>query len=138
MFNIARCESYSSVEVRTALKQIVDLSKFVKKGDKVLVKPNILMAASPDKAITTHPAVIRAVVEELLKIGAKIIIADSPGISYNIPSLHNIYRECGYEEFEKYLNYDVSIYEKGGYKLIKPFKNILLPPSGFSKDMSVL
>ncbi|RLB34229.1 MAG: hypothetical protein DRH20_12360 [Deltaproteobacteria bacterium] len=47
----------------------------------VLVKPNVLRAAEPREAITTHPAVVKAVVEYLQASGAgRIIVGDNPGI----------------------------------------------------------
>ncbi|GAB6124699.1 DUF362 domain-containing protein [Humidesulfovibrio idahonensis] len=50
-------------------------------GKKVLVKPNVLRAARPEEAVTTHPAVLRAVVECLLDLGAgRIIVGDNPGV----------------------------------------------------------
>lgn len=46
----------------------------------VLVKPNVLRAAEPREAITTHPAVVKAVVEYLQASGAgRIIVGDNPG-----------------------------------------------------------
>lgn len=51
------------------------------RGRRVLVKPNVLRAARPEEAVTTHPAVIRAVVECLLDLGAgRITVGDNPGL----------------------------------------------------------
>jgi uncharacterized protein (DUF362 family)/Pyruvate/2-oxoacid:ferredoxin oxidoreductase delta subunit len=51
------------------------------RGRKVLVKPNVLRAARPEEAVTTHPAVLRAVVECLQDLGAGgIIVGDNPGV----------------------------------------------------------
>jgi len=50
-------------------------------GAKVLVKPNVLRAARPEEAVTTHPAVVRAVVECLRDLGAAAItVGDNPGV----------------------------------------------------------
>jgi uncharacterized protein (DUF362 family) len=53
-------------------------------GKKVLIKPNALRSARADEAITTHPAVLRAVVKKVEKLSpAEIIVGDNPGlISY--------------------------------------------------------
>lgn len=45
----------------------------------VLIKPNVLSPHAPDRAITTHPAVIEAVARLLLDNGNQVIIADSCG-----------------------------------------------------------
>jgi uncharacterized protein (DUF362 family)/Pyruvate/2-oxoacid:ferredoxin oxidoreductase delta subunit len=50
-------------------------------GGKVLVKPNVLRAGRPEEAITTHPAVLRAIIECLHDLGAaEIIVGDNPGL----------------------------------------------------------
>jgi uncharacterized protein (DUF362 family)/Pyruvate/2-oxoacid:ferredoxin oxidoreductase delta subunit len=51
----------------------------VKKGQTVLIKPNLLSAKDPSRAITTHPSVVRAVTEEVQRLGATPILGDSPG-----------------------------------------------------------
>lgn len=51
-------------------------------GKKVLVKPNALRECTPESGMTTHPAVLRAVVEKLESLGAKrIIVGDNPGMN---------------------------------------------------------
>ncbi|MDA3958827.1 DUF362 domain-containing protein [Oceanispirochaeta sp.] len=47
----------------------------------VLLKPNMLSGSEPDKAVTTHPEFIRAVIR-ILKIrgAARIVVGDSPGV----------------------------------------------------------
>jgi len=68
-----------------SLSQVIDriLEAFPRNwaGKSVLVKPNILAPHAPDKGVTTHPAVVRAVVTALLDRGAKVMVGDNPGIS---------------------------------------------------------
>ncbi len=45
----------------------------------MLLKPNLLSAREPEKAVTTHPEIIAAVAEIARDCRAKIILADSPG-----------------------------------------------------------
>lgn len=49
-------------------------------GKKVLVKPNILGPFKPEKAITTHPSLVRAVVRRLKLLGACVIVGDNAGV----------------------------------------------------------
>ena len=50
-------------------------------GKRVLVKPNVLRGAAPEEAITTHPALLSAVVEKLEGMGpATIVVGDNPGV----------------------------------------------------------
>lgn len=81
---IAPCSTYDEEEVYRAMKCAVELlggiGAFVKAGEKVLVKPNFLSPSSVDKAVTTHPAVIRGMLRILAEAGAKeVVCGDSPG-----------------------------------------------------------
>ena len=50
-------------------------------GQKVLIKPNVLRAAKPQEGITTHPALVRAVVEKVESLNPdEIIVGDNPGM----------------------------------------------------------
>ncbi|MEW6077273.1 MAG: DUF362 domain-containing protein [Thermodesulfobacteriota bacterium] len=49
-------------------------------GKRVLVKPNILGGHRPEKAVTTHPSVIAAVVARLKKGGAEVMVGDNSGV----------------------------------------------------------
>src|SRR3989304_5861247 len=73
--SIERCQDYLLDNVRGAVKKSFDnlggLHKFVKPGDKVLIKPNLLSAKDPSRAITTHPSVVQAVAEDVLAQPAK-------------------------------------------------------------------
>jgi uncharacterized protein (DUF362 family) len=64
-------------------KNVIDalggMKRFVKAGDIVLVKPNIGWDRKPEFAATTHPLVVKAIVEECLKAGAKgVKVFDNP------------------------------------------------------------
>ena len=80
---ITRCRNYELDAVRPAvassLGPLGGIGRFVGNGQRVLVKPNLLASRSPEEAVTTHPAVVQAVVEEVQKAGGVAIIGDSPG-----------------------------------------------------------
>jgi uncharacterized protein (DUF362 family)/Pyruvate/2-oxoacid:ferredoxin oxidoreductase delta subunit len=50
------------------------------KGKRVVIKPNILGPSPPEKGITTHPALIRALVQSLKKREAICLVGDNPGV----------------------------------------------------------
>ncbi|QWV97163.1 DUF362 domain-containing protein [Geomonas nitrogeniifigens] len=56
---------------RKALSALGGMQRFVKPGQTVVVKPNIGWDRAPEYAATTNPVVVRALVEECLKAGAK-------------------------------------------------------------------
>lgn len=67
--------------VRQAVDRAFELFPLTLKGKKVLVKPNVLRASEPREAITTHPAVVRAVVEKVESLKpASLIVGDNPGL----------------------------------------------------------
>lgn len=64
-----------------AVDRAFDLFPLDIEGKKVLVKPNVLRTAESAEAITTHPAVLRAVVTRLKSMNpAQLIVGDNPGV----------------------------------------------------------
>ena len=61
------------------VSEILERCTLPLKGARVLVKPNMLGPYPPDKAVTTHPALVSAVVDHLLQAGAKPMVGDNPG-----------------------------------------------------------
>lgn len=77
------CEKYELEIIYEKLKKGFELTgglDFVK-GKKVLLKPNLLAPAAPEKAVTTHPLVVKAVIRLLKEAeAAEVLVGDSPGI----------------------------------------------------------
>jgi len=75
---------YQPQHVEKALKLLLEplggISAFVKPGQKVLIKPNLLSGKLPEKAVTTHPEIVRQVILLVKQTGADIIVGDSPGL----------------------------------------------------------
>lgn len=82
--SIKKCGSYEKEAVQKAVADAVSLlggmDRFVKRGERVLVKPNLLAAKPPEAAVTTHPQVVRAVLALLKDAGAVPVAGDSPGL----------------------------------------------------------
>jgi len=80
---IVRCNSYDTAEVGKAVSRGVELiggaSNFVKSGETILLKVNLLVGEVPEKCVTTHPAVFKAVADIFIAKGAKLVYGDSPG-----------------------------------------------------------
>lgn len=81
---IVRCESYDRKTVSDALQKGLDLlggtTAFVKQGERVLLKPNILWGTDPEKCVVTHPSVFYAAASIFSKAGADIYYGDSPAM----------------------------------------------------------
>ncbi len=64
--------------VQKALNPLGGMEKFIKKGAKVFVKPNMSFDRTPKQAANTHPEVVKAVVKACLDAGAaKVTVADN-------------------------------------------------------------
>jgi len=60
--------------VRKAIKALGGMSRFVKKGNRVLIKPNIAFARPPEGAANTNPEVVAELVQLCFEAGAKEVI----------------------------------------------------------------
>ncbi len=95
---VVTCPDYDHVEERLSdlLALMSGMSQFASPGETIVLKPNLLQAAPPEKAVTTHPAVVAAVTKVVKEAGATAVIADSPGSGYryNEKTLERVYRTC--------------------------------------------
>ncbi len=79
---LKKCRSYHLAKeaIAATVDKLGGMAHFVKPGDSVLIKPNLLGAHAPDEAVTTHPSVVQAVAELILDCRGRPVVADSPGI----------------------------------------------------------
>lgn len=100
MVSLQRCSSYE--EIPKALDRLLEtlggMERFIQPGDRVLIKPNLLMSKRPDAAVTTHPSLIEEIARRVKEAGGHAIIAESPGGPYQKNLLQATYRICGIEE----------------------------------------
>ena len=79
---LVRCNEYGEDRVYAAVRRGMELlggvSNFAKPNEKIVMKPNVLIGSNPEKCVTTHPAVFKAVGRLLQKAGAKVSYGDSP------------------------------------------------------------
>ena len=66
----AEGSDYAAV-TKNAINALGGIQKFVKPGNVVVVKPNLGWDRKPEYAANTHPLVVKTIVEECLKAGAK-------------------------------------------------------------------
>ncbi len=82
--SIVRCQDYDEKKVIIALHESIHLiggiQAFVRKGSRVLLKPNLLYGKSPDKAVTTHPSILKGMIQIVREAGGIPFIGDSPSV----------------------------------------------------------
>ena len=78
VLSVAEGNDYSAT-TRNALNALGGMQRLIKTGNVVVVKPNLGWDRKPEYAANTHPLVVRTVVEECLKAGAKKVkVFDNP------------------------------------------------------------
>lgn len=81
---LCRVKDYDPFLVRTALSgafRLLDVKGCFQPGEKILVKPNLLSAVSPERAVTPHPVVFAALAEALTGMDLTLSYGDSPAMS---------------------------------------------------------
>ncbi len=89
------CDNYEPEKVcaavRAGVQALGGFSSFLTPEERVLVKPNLLKPAEADSAVTTHPAVLRAVLQLLEEYGCTSVrYGDSPGHDTGTHALERI------------------------------------------------
>lgn len=99
-------------------------------GKKVLLKPNLLAKHAPEKAVTTHPAVVLAVIRAVKRRGAaSIMLADSPGGVYTPAIVKSIYKVSGLAQ----------VCQQEGVELYTECKSRTVPTNGkIAKEFTLL
>ncbi|MEJ2492260.1 MAG: DUF362 domain-containing protein [Desulfuromonadales bacterium] len=73
------------------LKPFGGIGSFVKPGQRVLIKPNLLAGKAPEKAVTTHPELVHQVILLVQQAGGLVTVGDSPGLG----KPEQVARKCG-------------------------------------------
>ena len=110
---IISCRSYDEGEVLAAVERGLSLlggaQQFVKPEENILLKLNWLTGDPPEKCVTTHPAVFRAVAQVLQSAGAKLSYGDSPGFQ----SPDTAAKKTGCAEVAEQLNIPLADFRAG-------------------------
>ncbi|HIJ57626.1 MAG TPA: DUF362 domain-containing protein [Deltaproteobacteria bacterium] len=102
-----------------------------KKNSRILIKPNLLLPAKPEKAITTHPLVVRAVAEYALNAGCTVTVADSQATG----TFHRLLKEGEYHKTLEDLDVQWVQFNKSVKKNIgEPFGEIDLAKDALEAD----
>jgi uncharacterized protein (DUF362 family) len=81
---IVKCESYDQAIVDQAVSEAIELiggiNQFVQPEENILLKPNMLSAKEPERAVTTHPSILNAMIKLLKEADyQQVAYGDSPG-----------------------------------------------------------
>jgi uncharacterized protein (DUF362 family)/Pyruvate/2-oxoacid:ferredoxin oxidoreductase delta subunit len=130
---LVRCKSYNLEEVKSSILSILEslggIRKFISPKEKILIKPNLLSARTPEEGVTTHPSVVQALAEIIIENGGIPYLGDSPSIE----SFHKVITKTGMKKismekeikiipFEDPVNVD---FKDGEFKKLEIAKPVL-------------
>jgi uncharacterized protein (DUF362 family)/NAD-dependent dihydropyrimidine dehydrogenase PreA subunit len=110
---LLKCSSYEFDEVKKTIEKGIGLlggiSKFARKDEKILLKVNLLSSATPEKCVTTHPAVFKAVAEIFKSAGSRVCYGDSPAFE----NPYNTAKKSGLVNIAEDLNIELADFKNG-------------------------
>lgn len=123
--NIFQCENYDDKNIKEAMDQVIasfDVLKNVK-NKKIVIKANLVSTMKPEKAVVTHPKLLKYLYDYLVNNGAKVVIGDSPSGPFTEGALNKIYKETSLEKMGLNLNHNFNtiseVYDNA--KVLKTF-----------------
>lgn len=93
---VVRRSAYDESLIKDQIFEMLDvfIGDRLSAGSRVLIKPNLLTPAPPEKAILTHPLIVRAVAQYVIQKGVQPQISDSPAMG----SFEKVLKESGIED----------------------------------------
>lgn len=97
---IRKMEGYDLQQLQDAVASYLKSVRNPKlnRAKRVLIKPNLLGAYPPHKAVTTHPMVVEAIIRHFLDKGKEVWVGDSPGGTVSVES---VWETCGYKDLAR-------------------------------------
>jgi len=90
---VVRCLTYDDADVHAAVRSGIELlggiDNFVAPDERILLKPNVLAGDPPERCVTTHPAILKAVGRIFQARTRHLYYGDSPGNGDPAPNLAN-------------------------------------------------
>ncbi|PID39476.1 MAG: (4Fe-4S)-binding protein [Proteobacteria bacterium] len=129
-----RHATYDDRNIRSVVFDLLnsDEAPAIGAGTRVLIKPNFLVPAVPEKAVTTHPSIVRAAAEFALEKGARVQISDSPAAG----GFTRLMKKGGYNEAFGDLDVDVRPFEKTiSVDMGEPFGSIDVAKDAMEADV---
>ena len=110
---LVRCRSYDELAVKKAVDRGFELlggaTEYVRSGERILLKPNILAADPPERCVTTHPSVFKAIANQVMDAGATVCYGDSPAFG----NIKAAIRRSGLEAVAHELHIELADFKTG-------------------------
>ncbi|GAA6617694.1 DUF362 domain-containing protein [Scytonema sp. NUACC26] len=136
--SLIRATSYERDTLRDSLETLLEplggITAFVKPGNRVLLKPNLLTGARPGKECTTRPELVYAVAQMVIEAGGKPFLGDSPAFG----SARGVAVASGYLPVLEELKLPVVEFHGHRYQTIsEEFNHLLLSKEAMEADVTI-
>jgi uncharacterized protein (DUF362 family) len=136
--SLIRATSYQAAQLRQSIEAVLaplgGMSAFVKPGDRVLLKPNLLTGARPTKECVTRPELVRCVAELVIAAGGKPFFGDSPAFG----SAMGVAKSNGYLPMMAELDLPVVEFHGQRYETASAeFNHLLLSKEAIEADVVI-
>ena len=136
--SLIRATSYQVEVLRESLETLLEplggITAFVKSGDRVLLKPNLLTGSRPTAECTTRPELVYAVATMVIEAGGMPFLGDSPAFG----SAKGVAFANGYESILEELNLPVIEFHGKRYEIVNDqFNHLLLSKETMEADVVI-
>lgn len=136
---LAHCPSYGTQDVEPVLEEVIsgalggDCGPV--EGKRILVKPNLLAAREPSRAVTTHPAIVGAAIDYFRARGAVVCLGDSPGGA--VRGVERVWHNTGMAEVAASRGVQLVNFEAGGW-VERPVNGRMYAIAGALQDFDLI
>lgn len=136
--SLIQASTYDREALHSSVEQLLaplgGLAAVVKRGDRVLLKPNLLTGSRPGKECVTRPELVATVAEMVKDLGGKPFMGDSPAFG----SALGVAKANGYEPILKAVDLPVVEFHGKRYQTIsQEFNHLLLSKEAFDADVVI-
>ncbi|MBM0743137.1 DUF362 domain-containing protein [Phormidium sp. CLA17] len=136
--SLIRAQSYDRAQLRqsieTVLQPLGGMAAFVKPGDRVLLKPNLLTGARPTKECVTRPEIVHCVAQMVREAGGIPFLGDGPAFG----SAEGVARANGYMPLVEELELPIVEFHGKRYETVSDeFNHLLLSKEAMDADVVI-
>ncbi|MEJ1935976.1 DUF362 domain-containing protein [Nostoc sp. NIES-2111] len=136
--SLIRATSYEREALRESLVTLLEpfggMAAFVKPGQRVLLKPNLLTGSRPTKECTTRAELVYAVAKMVLEAGGQPFLGDSPAFG----SAKGVAIANGYQPLIQELNLPIIDFHGKRYQTVSEnFNHLLLSKEAIEADVVI-
>src|SRR4028119_743465 len=116
--SLIRANSYDRQILQASLESLLapwgGISAFVKSGDRVLLKPNLLTGSRPTKECVTRPEIVYCVAKMVMEVGGQPFMGDGPAFG----SARGVAVANGYQPILEELNLPIVEFHGKRYETV--------------------